>query len=102
MTDEFQIATVDLREEEFETMKELQGLVKDVRDHFIKEHPEMNIGSLLLSESQQKRLRFERYLKGVPEKQIKQNYIQSVCGIKVVISKYESGCPGCGNEVHWE
>lgn len=96
------VALIDLREEEFRTRKELEALVQEAYDALCAYYPGAIVSDVLISFAQQKRLRFERYLDGVPEKQLKQEILWKVGSFSVVVSLYENGCPNCGDTLHWE
>lgn len=101
MTNERATALVDLRDEPFETMKQFESLVKDMRADFADEHPELGV-EVIITEHQQKLLKLDAYMHGIPLKVLKTMGISCVSNVPVFVSEHEEGCPNCGSDVHWD
>jgi len=101
MTVQVKPVTVDLRDSDFGTIAELQEIVAEIQWNVAAENSDMTVGGIVITEAQQKKLRLERYLRGVPQKQIKNEFINQINNVPVMITKFEKGCPGCGDKVHW-
>jgi hypothetical protein len=82
--------TIDLRDDDFRTLAELQSLVMDRANGTA-------VSLVIISELQHKRLRFDRYCHGTPESVVKKDILETVCGIHVAIANFDDGCPNCGD-----
>jgi hypothetical protein len=99
--------TLDLRHEPFDTMHEFAGIVRDLLPQFEEDFPDEHLCGVVISDHHLKMLRLERYLKGVPLKQVKKSGPSNVCGLPVIIALPDGRvrCPECGGvhdvDVEW-
>lgn len=101
MTTDQPTLTVDFRDGDFKTMRQLETLPTVMLEDFADEMPHARVGKIIISQSQLKLLRFDWYMSGTPERICKKRIVSRVNGVDITVSAFEEGCANCGDVGHF-